>query len=142
MVATQRAGFVIRVPVFAGPGRVLADQPAASRFLGSVAVTLRIADLMAQLGRESRLQGLYVAMSDMGSSLLPDQSGGKAVPLAPGETQTVGLVAPLGPLGPTAAPSAPSAPAITPPRGVAPGVPPAVPVKLASTEWAPVVVIL
>lgn len=54
-------GFVIRVPVFSK----------TPYFLGSVAVTLRVWDIIEQLKREGRLQGLQLQMLDRGPTYIP-----------------------------------------------------------------------
>ncbi|MEO8118184.1 MAG: EAL domain-containing protein [Rhodoferax sp.] len=77
---TQRAGFVIRVPVFRSSQNSVSAQAQASNFLGSVSVTLRVFDLVQQLEREGRLQGLQLDMSDRGSSL-DNTTVGVKVPL-------------------------------------------------------------
>ncbi|MDO8262130.1 MAG: CHASE domain-containing protein [Gallionella sp.] len=77
---TQRAGFVIRVPVFRSSQNSVPAQEQASNFLGSVGVTLRVFDLVQQLEREGRLQGLQLDMSDRGSSL-DNTTVGVKVPL-------------------------------------------------------------
>jgi diguanylate cyclase (GGDEF)-like protein/PAS domain S-box-containing protein len=66
---THRTGFVIRVPVFRSSQNSLSTQAQASNFLGSVSVTLRVFDLVQQLEREGRLQGLQLDLSDRGSAL-------------------------------------------------------------------------
>jgi diguanylate cyclase (GGDEF)-like protein/PAS domain S-box-containing protein len=66
---THRKGFVIRVPVFRSRQNPVSAPEQASNFLGSVSVTLRVFDLMQQLEREGRLQGLQLDMSDRGSLL-------------------------------------------------------------------------
>lgn len=83
-VPTQRTGFLIRVPVFSGPQHVVPGQPAESNFLGSVAVTLRAADLLRHLEQEGRLQGLHLVLSDRGSTLTQ-----------PTETKTLPLLSTL-----------------------------------------------
>jgi PAS domain S-box-containing protein len=69
---TDKTGFVVRVPVFA-------DLPDKT-FLGSVAVTLRVRDLLAALRSQGTLQGLHVALTDVGSTI-PDAPTAKPVPL-------------------------------------------------------------
>ncbi|WP_312782079.1 EAL domain-containing protein [Acidovorax temperans] len=68
----HRTGFVIRIPVFGPP------QPgnAAQRpFLGAVAVTLRVYDMVRTLQSQGYLQGLSVAIEDAGSVRVPAQEG-------------------------------------------------------------------
>lgn len=68
----HRTGFVIRIPVFGAP------QPgnAAQRpFLGAVAVTLRVYDMVRALQSQGYLQGLSVAIEDAGSVRVPAQEG-------------------------------------------------------------------
>ena len=68
----HRTGFVIRIPVFGPP------QPgnAAQRpFLGAVAVTLRVYDMVRALQSQGYLQGLSVAIEDAGSVRVPAQEG-------------------------------------------------------------------
>lgn len=60
---TDKTGFVVRVPVF--------SEPDGTRFLGSVAVTLRVVDLFNHLEREGALKGMRISLTDMGTSL-PD----------------------------------------------------------------------
>ena len=79
-VATQRAGFVLRVPVFRGALGSVPVQPPASNFLGSVAVTLRVSELFRHLEREGRLQGLQVVLTDRGSAIA-GATGAKTVQL-------------------------------------------------------------
>lgn len=63
---THRTGVVIRVPVFRqAKGNAPEHQP--QDFLGAVAVTLRIWDVMELLRREGRLQGLSLYLSDRGT---------------------------------------------------------------------------
>ena len=60
---THRQGFVIRVPVF--------DQVPGSpepRFLGAVASTIRVFDLVQMLGQQGLLRGIAVSMADHGST--------------------------------------------------------------------------
>jgi len=63
---THRTGFVIRVPVF----RPAQDHTTtnAHDFLGAVAVTLRVWDVMEQLRSEGRLSGLALYLSDRGTN--------------------------------------------------------------------------
>ncbi|NVO07768.1 MAG: CHASE domain-containing protein, partial [Rhodoferax sp.] len=57
----DKTGFVVRVPVFSeGPDK---------QFLGAVAVTLRVHDLLGALESEGALQGLQLALTDVGSSI-------------------------------------------------------------------------
>src|SRR3989344_2361429 len=59
---THRQGFVIRVPVF--------DYTAGTpepRFLGAVASTIRVYDLVQALGSQGLLNGIVVSMADHGS---------------------------------------------------------------------------
>ncbi|MBL7090056.1 MAG: EAL domain-containing protein, partial [Acidovorax sp.] len=57
----HRAGIVIRVPVF-DPTAGTAEQ----RFVGAVASTLRVYDLVQGLGSQGFLNGIAVAMADLG----------------------------------------------------------------------------
>ena len=66
----HRAGFVIRVPVFDGHAHSTEVQHVSRRFLGSVAVTLRAFDLIAQLTREGHEHGLRFKLTDQGSSIV------------------------------------------------------------------------
>ena len=66
---TEKTGFVVRVPVFDPSKGVQYPSGGGSKFLGSVAVTLRTYDLFASLNREGVLNGLRVSLSDQGSSL-------------------------------------------------------------------------
>lgn len=75
----ERTGFVIRVPVFRIPSAVAPDMQADSNFLGSVALTVRVADLIGQMQRQGRLQGLRLMLSDVGSSI----AGAPQGPLVP-----------------------------------------------------------
>ncbi len=59
--STHRAGIVIRVPVF-DPTAGTAEQ----RFVGAVASTLRVYDLVQGLGSQGYLNGIAVAMDDLG----------------------------------------------------------------------------
>ena len=59
----HKLGFVIRVPVFtrrAEDGR--------RQFVGAVAATARIHDMVQDIGREGRMDGLAVSISDMGTA--------------------------------------------------------------------------
>lgn len=65
--STHRTGFVIRVPVFRPHAGASTDQaPQSADFLGAVAVTLRVWDMMERLRSEDRLQGLSLYLSDRG----------------------------------------------------------------------------
>jgi PAS domain S-box-containing protein len=64
---SHRTGFVIRVPVFDGGQKTSTAETRTKRFLGSVAVTLKIFDLFEQLEREGNLEGLQLSMSDLGA---------------------------------------------------------------------------
>ena len=59
---THRPGFVIRVPVFD-----YSANPAEPRFLGAVASTIRVYDLVQALGSQGLLNGIAVSMADHGS---------------------------------------------------------------------------
>ncbi len=59
--STHRAGIVIRVPVF-DPTAGTAEQ----RFVGAVASTLRVYDLVQGLGSQGFLNGIAVSMDDLG----------------------------------------------------------------------------
>ena len=59
--SSHRAGIVIRVPVF-DPTVGTAEQ----RFVGAVASTLRVYDLVQGLGSQGYLNGIAVAMDDLG----------------------------------------------------------------------------
>lgn len=59
--STHRAGIVIRVPVF-DPTAGTAEQ----RFVGAVASTLRVYDLVQGLGSQGFLNGIAVSMADLG----------------------------------------------------------------------------
>ena len=59
--SSHRAGIVIRVPVF-DPTAGTAEQ----RFVGAVASTLRVYDLVQGLGSQGYLNGIAVAMDDLG----------------------------------------------------------------------------
>ena len=59
--STHRAGIVIRVPVF-DPTAGTAEQ----RFVGAVASTLRVYDLVQGLGSQGFLNGIAVSMYDLG----------------------------------------------------------------------------
>lgn len=65
--STHRTGFVIRVPVFRH-ARGTSQPPASADFLGAVAVTLRVWDVMEHMRAEGRLQGLSLYLSDRGAS--------------------------------------------------------------------------
>ncbi|MDT8990467.1 CHASE domain-containing protein [Curvibacter sp. APW13] len=67
---SQRTGFVIRVPVFRSPGHSASDQAPAD-FMGAVAVTLRVRDVIERLRREGRLAGLLLYLSDGGAEYSP-----------------------------------------------------------------------
>ena len=69
---TDKTGVVVRVPVFA--------EPSNENFLGSVAVTLRLVDLFANMHREGGLNNLHVTLTDVGS-LIPGQPVGTPRPL-------------------------------------------------------------
>jgi len=58
---TDMTGFVVRVPVF--------SREAPKTFLGSVAVTLRVVELLTSLEREGAMKDLHVSLSDEGSSI-------------------------------------------------------------------------
>ena len=80
--SSHRAGIVIRVPVF-DPTAGTAEQ----RFVGAVASTLRVYDLVQGLGSQGYLNGIAVAMDDLGP--VRPNSGDNAVrpllePTAPG----------------------------------------------------------
>ena len=66
---SDRTGFVIRVPVFKGQD-----------FLGSVAITLRVFDLLQSLEQEGHLQGLRLKLSDAGPALGAADAKAGAVP--------------------------------------------------------------
>ena len=76
----HREGFVIRVPVFRATAAAPSNAAQTTRFLGAVAVTLRVYDLVNQLKKEGRMQGLMLNMTDMGSSL-PFAAASDARPL-------------------------------------------------------------
>ena len=71
----HRAGIVIRVPVF-DPTAGTAEL----RFLGAVASTLRVYDLVQGLGQQGLLEGIAVAMSDLGP-VRSDPGQSAALPL-------------------------------------------------------------
>lgn len=84
----HRTGVIIRVPVFAtGPGR-------APRFLGAVGATVRVHDMIGSLREEGYLQGVALAMDDVGPA---------------GSTAAAPRPLPLLPLDTTAAPAGPAA---------------------------------
>jgi len=58
----HRQGFVIRVPVYAPAG-----SDGARPFLGAVAATARIYDIVAGIARDGRMDDLAVTISDMGT---------------------------------------------------------------------------
>ncbi len=58
---SDKTGFVVRVPVFSETER--------QRFLGSVAVTLRVVDLFSNLEHEGAIKGMRIALTDMGTTL-------------------------------------------------------------------------
>lgn len=60
----HRIGFVIRIPVFGGPG---SGDFAKRPFLGAVAATIRVYDMVRALEAQGYLHGLSVAMEDAGS---------------------------------------------------------------------------
>ncbi len=62
---THRTGFVIRVPVVQQARGTAA--PEARDFMGAVAVTLRVHDVVEQLRSEGQLQGLALYLSDRGT---------------------------------------------------------------------------
>ncbi len=66
----HRTGFVIRVPVFSAPRDPGSGQAVSTNFLGSVAITLRVFDLLAQLNREGKQTGLLFTLTDQGSSIV------------------------------------------------------------------------
>ncbi|PTT36396.1 bifunctional diguanylate cyclase/phosphodiesterase [Acidovorax sp. HMWF018] len=72
---THRAGIVIRVPVF-DPTAGTAEQ----RFVGAVASTLRVYDLVQGLGSQGFLNGIAVAMADLGP-VRPDSGDAMVRPL-------------------------------------------------------------
>lgn len=67
----HRTGFVIRVPVFRSHAGASAQAPQSTDFLGAVAVTLRMWDVMERLRTEGRLQGLSLYLSDRGPDYAP-----------------------------------------------------------------------
>jgi len=91
---THRAGIVIRVPVF-DPTAGTAEQ----RFVGAVASTLRVYDLVQGLGSQGFLNGIAVAMADLGP-VRPDSGDAMVRPLleqtAPGLPGVRPLVRELG----------------------------------------------
>jgi len=91
---THRAGIVIRVPVF-DPTAGTAEQ----RFVGAVASTLRVYDLVQGLGSQGFLNGIAVAMADLGP-VRPDSGDAMVRPLleqtAPGLPGARPLVRELG----------------------------------------------
>lgn len=58
---SDKTGFVVRVPVFFDSGK--------GQFLGSVAVTVRMKDLIEQLIREGMVGDLHISLTDVGSSI-------------------------------------------------------------------------
>lgn len=64
---TQRTGFVIRVPVFRQPSGQAEAAPRSADFLGAVAVTLRVWDIMEHMRAKGLLQGLGLYLSDRGA---------------------------------------------------------------------------
>jgi len=58
----NRMGFVIRVPVFAHSA---AD--GTRRFVGAVAATARVHDMVTDIARDGRMDGLAVSITDMGT---------------------------------------------------------------------------
>ena len=73
--ATAPKGFVIRVPVFRSVPDGHKAHTRESDFLGAVAVTLRVLDLLQRLEREGLLLGLRLTLTDRGSSItsMPDR---------------------------------------------------------------------
>ena len=69
--SNHRTGFVIRVPVFRAPAGASTQAPQSTDFLGAVAVTLRLWDVMERLRAEGRLQGLSLYLSDRGPDYAP-----------------------------------------------------------------------
>lgn len=65
--SSHPTGFVIRVPVF-GASVQAGAAATPERFLGAVAVTLRVWDLMQRLRAQGRLQGLAVTLTDTGAA--------------------------------------------------------------------------
>ena len=64
---SHRTGFVIRVPVFRQGAGATSPQPDSGNFLGAVAVTLRVWDIMERMRADGRLQGLGLYLSDRGA---------------------------------------------------------------------------
>lgn len=60
----HKLGFVIRVPVFVHE----AGGEGGRRFIGAVAATARIHDIVQAIEREGRMNGLAVALTDLGST--------------------------------------------------------------------------
>ena len=75
---TQRTGFVLRVPVFHQAKGDAA--PEARDFMGAVAVTLRMRDVVEQLRSDGRLQGMNLYLSDRGTQYA-DQNFAVNLPL-------------------------------------------------------------
>lgn len=65
--STHRTGFVIRVPVFRHVAGAPSAPPNSTNFLGAVAVTLRVWDILEHMRAEGRLQGLALYLSDRGA---------------------------------------------------------------------------
>lgn len=77
--SSQRTGFVIRIPVFR-VGGTTGSPPAPTDFLGAVAVTLRVRDVIDKLRRDGQLAGLFLYLSDIGADYSP-QSFPMSLPL-------------------------------------------------------------
>ncbi|MGD9773253.1 bifunctional diguanylate cyclase/phosphodiesterase [Diaphorobacter sp.] len=60
----KRAGVILRMPVYAGAAQGQSD---GARFLGAIGVTLRIHDIVQGLRGEGFMDGLSLAMSDIGA---------------------------------------------------------------------------
>ncbi len=68
--SSQPIGFVIRVPVFSPVPASWRGKGESPDFLGSVAVTLRVWDIIEHLKREGRLQGLQLHVLDRGPTYI------------------------------------------------------------------------
>lgn len=63
----HRTGFVVRVPVFRSATGTATSPAGGASFLGAVAVTLRVWDIMERMRTEGQLQGLALYLSDRGA---------------------------------------------------------------------------